>query len=853
MRSKVFIENPWACDIENILNYFESDILLGLTKEEVAKSTELYGKNIIHSEQKANHLILFLKQFNNPMIYLLLGATIIAFFLGERLDAFAIISIVLLNTFIGYFQEFKASEAISALKKLSSPHAKVIREGNLYSVPSEDVVPGDLLFLEAGDYVTADSRVIESFQLTSDESPLTGESLPVSKKHGVLNENTILQDRSNILHAGCSVNGGAGKAIVVSTGMKTEIGKIAGLLQSTTIKSTPLQIRLENLSHKFILSGFGIIIIVIIQRYLENDPWFLILMSAISLAVAAIPEGLPTVVTLALALSVRRMTKRHAIIRNLSSVETLGSTDIICTDKTGTLTAGVMKVREVNLFDLKKRNDFYRCIILCNNASVENGSNGDATEIALLNHAKLEGFDINSFRKDFPKFHEWSFDSERKRMSVAVKKDNEILVLTKGAPDVLLDRCLLSAEDLDFLKQEIQRLTSKGYRLLAVAQKRGKILEDADLQETNLDFLGLISMADPPRLDTIDAIRKCNQAGIKVVMITGDHPVTAKAVAKELGISIEGKFDQVVTGHELDEMDDIELQKNVHHTAIYARVSPSHKLRIVEAFQSQGKVVAMTGDGVNDAPALKKAQIGVAMGKGGTEVARQASSMILTDDNFSTIVSAVEEGRAVYGNIKRTIQYLISTNLAEVLIVMVATFLGLIVPFTPISLLWINLVTDGFPSLALAAEPLQKNYLNTSIKPSSSSFFDRKFLLEIFLVGVVMTILCLGVFIYHLKNSTPAIARSYVFSLLVFLSLFRSFSCRSENKSFFKLPLNLYHLSSIVIPIVIQFHINNTTFLLNLFKIESIPFYEMIFLILFSFIPVMLVELVKFFKDRSVV
>jgi Ca2+-transporting ATPase len=699
---------------------------------------------------------------------------------------------------------------------------------------------------EAGDYVTADARLIEAYQLSSDEAPLTGESLPVKKSTEVLSKNTFLADRKNMIHAGTAISNGSGKALVTSTGMRTEIGKIAELLEDTDVQRTPLQDRLNLVSNRLIMMGAFVILIVIVLRYLEHEPWFVIFMSAISLAVAAIPEGLPTVVTLALTLAIRRMTRRNAIVRNLSAVETLGSTDVICTDKTGTLTTGIMSVRETFLLDEKKREDFHRAMVLCNNASLDNGGSGDPTEKALLDHVIKEKGNLEQIRKNHPRRHEWSFESERKRMSVAVDEEGCLVIITKGAPEGMIDLCLLDEEDKERLRRETHRLTSMGQRLLALGQKRGELNDNVDEVEKDLHFLGLVSMADPPKAETISAIKHCQDAGIKVVMITGDHPVTAKAIALELGIAIPGSFDEVLSGKEIEEMSAEEFKNRVQNTAVYARVSPFHKLKIVEALQDHGQVIAMTGDGVNDAPALKKAQIGIAMGKAGTEVARQASSMILTDDNFSTIVSAVEEGRAIYGNIKRTIQYLLSTNLAEILIVLGASILAFPIPFTPIGLLWINLVTDGFPSLALAAEPLDKNILKDSKRPSPNTFFDNSFLTELFFVGLVMTFISLGTYAYMLEVSTEEKARSYTFSILVFMTLFRSFSCRSETKSFFQLRLNYYHLLSVLFPIILQMSIDHTELYQRLFKVQELSLIENLYIILFSMLPFLILELIKF-------
>jgi P-type Ca2+ transporter type 2C len=841
-------QRPWSADVKDILSLSGTILETGLSNEDVDIRLKLHGHNVLKTENEISNVAIFLKQFNNPMVYTLFSATVIAAFLGETLDAIAILAILFLNSFIGYFQESKASAAIHALKKLSVPHTRVLREGKIMVIPSGNVVPGDIIQLEAGDYVTADARLIEAFQLSADEAPLTGESLPVKKSAEIIHEQTLLAERKNMVHAGSAISNGSGRGLVMATGMKTQIGKIAELLEETHFRETPLQKRLTHVSNRLILLGGVVIVLVVIIHFIKGEPWFSIFMAAISLAIAAIPEGLPTVVTLALTLAVRRMTRRKAIMRNLSAVETLGSTDVICTDKTGTLTTGVMTVREVFLLDQSLKDRFLEAIVLCNNASIDHGGSGDPTEKALLDYVDKMNVSLKEVHFKYPRVHEWSFESERKRMSVAVKNDHRMRIVTKGAPETMLDRCNVSDDEKKILLNEIHKLTSKGQRLLAVAEKDGELHIEADIVERNLQFLGLISMADPPKSETINAIKECQDAGIKVIMITGDHPVTAKAIAIELGIAIPGEFDEVLAGKDLENLSFEELRSRVEKTAVYARVSPLHKLRIVEALQYRGHVVAMTGDGVNDAPALKKAQIGVAMGKAGTEVARQASSMVLTDDNFSTIVSAVKEGRSIYGNIKRTIQYLLSTNLSEILIVLGSSIFQMPVPFTPIGLLWINLVTDGFPSLALAAEPLSESILQESKRPSPSTFFDRAFILELFLVGLLMTAICLGVYFYALGTYPEILARSYAFSLLVNMTLFRSFSCRSETRSVFSLKANYYHLLSVLVPIILQLTLVKTDLYQSLFNVQEISLKENLILLMMGLIPVTVIELFKFWR-----
>lgn len=855
--SQVWSENPLA-----LIKILGTSLSTGLTVQQLELLKSKYGPNVVSENEKVSQIGLLLRQLQNPMVYTLTAAAGIAAVLGERIDAVAILAIVLLNAGIGYFQESKAEAAIWALKKLTVPKARALRDGKIQTVDSMDIFPGDILILEAGDYIVADARIIEAYQLKANESILTGESLPVEKNPEVVDEKAELAERRNMLFAGTAVASGSGRAVVVSTAMETQLGKIAGLLSKTEIQQTPMQERLKKVGDRLLLLGGVVIFIVVLIGLFQDQPLFTIFMTGISLAVAAIPEGLPTVVTLALALSVRRMVKRHALVRNLSAVETLGSTDVICTDKTGTLTTGKMQVLEVFTLDgglkdadtFRGHEFFYYDLILCNNASLDMGGSGDTTELAILMLAEEHGMNIHKVRNRFQRIHEWSFDSDRKRMSVAVEDGEMVRIFSKGAPESILTCCVLSESQYDQIEKEVSDLSSKGRRILALAHKevsKAGITTKTDSEiEKDLSFLALVALADPPKEETISSIAACRAAGIKVVMITGDHPITANAIARELGITIGGEFDKVLTGKELNELSASQHLEQVESISVYARVNPEHKLRIIEALQSKGHVVAMTGDGVNDAPALKRASIGVAMGKGGTEVARQASSMILTDDNFSTIVAAVEEGRGIFGNIKRTVQYLLSTNLAEILIMLGAVLLGLPVPLTPLGLLWINLITDGLPSLALASEPIRKNLLRSSQGPSPESFFDFSFMRELFYVALIMTAIELYVYSYMLKTSDLLSARSYAFTLLVYLSLFRSFSCRSETKTFFELPFNYWHLASVLLPIGIQTVLQMTETFESLFNVRTLSLQENILLFFLGLIPVTVVEVIKLWRRK---
>ena len=828
----------------------------GLTSSEAAEALKKFGLNELNREVKRSKLKTLVMQFKNPMVYVLLGATLLSVFMGEYLNSVAIFVVVIINSLISYFQEIKSESAMNALKDLSSPKARVKRDGKVETVESFKIVPGDILILEAGDYVVADAKVLISSQMSADESILTGESMPSEKTNDDVRELQALAERKNMVHAGTAISTGSGVAIVTNTGMKTELGKISGLLQTTSAGDTPLQMKMNQVSYRLLMIAGFIMAMVLVIGLVKGIPILSIIIYAISLAVAAVPESLATVVTLALALAVRRMTKRNAIVRKLAAVETLGSADIICTDKTGTLTTGKMVVRETFTLDsdisespLKDAEIFYRALVLCNNASLDNDGSGDTMEIALLSMAKEHGHDLTQIHSSAKRLKEWSFDSERKLMSVLVEENKAKVLYCKGAPEAVIPLCHIEKNDLDNIHESIDQLAAKGRRILALSYK--KVISHEDECEQNLEFLGLISLADPPKEGTKTSIASCKASGIRIIMITGDHPRTAEAIAKELGITDPGIFDQVITGKELEKLNKEELRKKSENVAVYARVTSEHKLRIIEALQANGHIVGMTGDGVNDAPALKKASIGISMGRGGTEVARQASDMILTDDNFTTIVSAIEEGRAVHGNIRRTIQYLLSTNMAELCIVFSTLISGMPNPFLPISLLWINLVSDGLPSLALSIEPVRKNYLRESLRPSSKKFFDKKFVFEMLTACFLITSIELWVYQYALAHGTQQFAKSIAFNLMVYLTLFRSFSCRSETLTYFQLKFNPYHLLSVILPISLQIMLEYSEYFRSILGIDSISLIEHGMLMGISCIPVIAFELYKgFFRNR---
>lgn len=845
---------PWSHSPQDILQEYSVSANSGLRPEEVPELQIKFGPNALAVKKKISRWNLFWKQFHDPLIYILMVASLIALFLGEVLDGIAIISIVILNVFVGFFQESKAEDSLEALASLTAPKAKVLRGGVVTEIKSEEIVPGEILVLEAGDYIPADARIIRSHQLSANESVLTGESLPVRKDSSSLSEDVLLSERKNMLFAGTAIESGSARAIVTEIGTRTELGQIAQMMAGAETPMTPMQKRLAIVSERLLWIGMGIITVITLLGILRGESWMKILMSGLSLAIAAVPTGLPTMVTIALVMAVRRMAKKKALVRKMDSVETLGATDVICTDKTGTLTTGKMKVRVTFLYQEGRRKDFFLNMILCNNASVDKGAVGDTTEIALLDFAREEGFQEERIRADCPRLMEWSFDSHRKRMSVLSNVEGEEFVFTKGAPEALLPLCLLDNEERSHVREKVQSFSQRGMRVLGFAMKKKGDESFSELTEeeaeSELEFQGLVAIADPPRQESKDAIKKCQSSGIRVIMITGDHPHTAGAIAYELGIT-KKKDAQVIDGEKLEQVSEEELRKIAETSSVYARVTPAHKLQLVKALKESGHIVAMTGDGVNDAPALKTASIGVSMGRGGTEVARQASSMVLTDDNFATIIDAVEEGRAVYGNIRRALQYLLSTNMAELFFILISLIAGWPVPLLPVNLLWLNLITDGIPALALAAEEVPKEYLQQSQRPSTKSFFDRVFYGEMVFIGLLITLMCLAVYFYGLRYHDLLEARTLGFSFLVYAVLFRSFSCRSETKTFFEMKPNFYHLLSVLIPVVLQVLIQKNELLSRVFKIHEISLEKNLILMGLAAIPVTLVEVYKIFKRRK--
>ena len=866
----------------------------GLSSQEAARRLAKDGPNELIEAKSISPFRIIGAQFKSIIIWVLIVAGAVSGFLGERVDAIAIFAIVVLNAIIGFYQEFKAEKSISALKKLTAPQASVKRDGQITLIPASNIVSGDVLVLNPGDLVAADARLLVTASLTCIESALTGESEAIAKSVAILEHSNIpLGDRRNMVFMGTSVATGTAQAVVVSTAMTTELGRIAGLIAEVGLeKRTPLEKKLESFGRVLVWATLGIVIMLFGLGLLRGTPLLELFMTSVSLAVAAVPEGLPAIVTVALALGVVRMSRRRALIRRLPAVETLGSTTVICTDKTGTLTVGEMTVRvlyvagtrylvtgdgykpdgEVNLegrkVDLSQigpLREMATLLLACNNAHIveENGAwrvIGDPTEGALLVAGRKIGGDRDAIEKNLPKQHENPFDSDRKLSSVIRRKSDGLLrVFVNGAPDVLLTRCthVLTPMGIQAMSDEYQKTILAQNSMMAQQALRvlGSAYGDldnhssgdltADAVERNLVFVGLSGMYDPPRQEARKAVATCLAAGIHVVMITGDHSQTAKAIAREIGIASD--TDEAVTGVELDAMSDQTLKLRAAGITVYARVTAEHKLRIIRAWKANDAVVAMTGDGVNDAPAVKGADIGIAMGRSGTEVTRQAADMIVTDDNFASIVAAVEEGRGIFDNIRKTLQYLLAGNTGELLLMTGCVVTGFPAPLLPIHLLWINLVTDGLPALCLATDPIDPDVMAHDPRHRSERILNHRFLRTMLLTGFFTAGVAFAVYIVSLKTETIEMARTSVFTVLVFAELLRSFGARSETKQIWNIPfltnINLAIVVAASFGLQVWSHHNVT--LGRFLKSSSMPFADTFMLLALGAIPMFLLEIVK--------
>jgi len=800
------VSAPWSLNGEQVLAQSQTSAA-GLSSVEATQRLRSFGRNELAAQKPVSPLAIFFGQFANLMIGLLAIAALISAAIGEWEDALLIGIIVFVNAVIGFLQEWRAEQAVAALKRLAQPTARVWRDGALRDVPVAEIVPGDVLELVAGNYVLADARLIEIVDLQVDEAALTGESLPIEKRLDVQPPETALPDRTGMVHSGTAVMLGHGRAVVTATGMQTELGKVADLLQRPESKLTPLQERLEHLSRNLAVLVIGIATLLFVIGLLREprSEWNsallgALLLTAVSLAVAAIPEGLPAVITIALSRGSQRMSSRRAIIRRLAAVETLGSVNVICSDKTGTLTQNRMAVAEQVVADESQPDALRRLLTaaaLCNNADLASDDtvSGSATEVAILRASLDASLDVAGIRAAHPRLGELPFSSDRKRMATWHRTASGTqCVIVKGAAEQVLSLCS-SPAGLDWLNDIALRLASRGRRVLAVAERdwpHDSLDVDGDDPEAHLTLLGLLAIVDPVRPEACDAIEQCRAAGIRTVMITGDHPGTARAISEELALWQVG--DEVLTGVELEKLTDDALFERVPRIAVFARVAPEHKLRIVRAHQRHGSVVAMTGDGVNDAPALKQSDIGVAMGKNGTDVARESADMILADDNFATIVAAVEEGRVVYDNIRKFVAFLLTGNLAEVLVLFLAILAGLPMPLLPVHILWINLVTDGLPAVALGFEPAERSVMRRHPRARSAGLFEHGLAYRIVGFAAVIAVACLVVFVFATRTDGTGFsdidrARTLVFVALSLAQVFFVLSIRAGQHSAFSVPL----------------------------------------------------------------
>ena len=901
-------ENWFNKSIEQTEKELETSIENGLNKEQVEKAREKYGLNELKAKKKKSLIVKFLEQFKDFMIIILIIAAIISGAVGIAqgegiTDTIIILIVVIVNAIIGVAQENKAEKSLEALQKLSSHEAKVIRNGKLEVVQSKKLVPGDLVVLETGDYVPADIRLVEESNLKVQESSLTGESLPVEKNISTIEEEKVgIGDRENMLFSSSLVTYGRGKGIVVETGMNTEVGKIAGIINETIDSQTPLQEKLDKLGKTLGIAAVVICLVIFIIGIAIGKDALEMFMTAVSLAVAAIPEGLAAVSTIVLAIGVQRMVKKNAIVKKLPAVETLGSATVICSDKTGTLTQNKMTVQKVfyddilqNVENAKVNNNneelekLVYISMLCNDTKVasDNTLTGDPTETALVDM----GFELDfrpAIYEEYPRVEEIPFDSDRKLMTTVHKIENKYIVYTKGGIDELLSRCnsyILDGKvenNLEEYKETIDRnnetMAQEALRVLAMAYKEIDHIptkEEMKNIENELIFVGMVGMIDPPREEAKKAVEKCKTAGIKTVMITGDHKITAIAIARKLGI-LEND-EEAITGAELEEMSQEELEQNVRKYSVYARVSPEHKVRIVKAWQKNGEIVAMTGDGVNDAPALKTADIGCSMGMVGTDVAKEASDVILTDDNFATVVSAVEEGRRIYDNILKAIQYLLSSNVGEIIVLFIAILItpwlsskfgidvNLIVPLLPIHILWINLVTDSLPALALSVDPAEEDIMERKPLKSGKGIFTKGMTWRVIYQGVMIGLLTLAAFIIGLATPEAElppiegltvqeikveVGQTMAFTVLALSELVHVFNVRNNKKSLFKTKAlsNKYLLLAIAVSAALMLVILFVPFLREVFSIPVLPTANIIETIALVFAPLVIVEIFKLLK-----
>lgn len=858
-----------SSSVEEVSKKLKTNINIGLSEEEAQKRFERYGPNNLKEKKKESIFVKFIKQFNDFMIITLIIAAIISAVVSklngeaDYIDSIIIVAIVIFNAIMGLVQEQKAEKSLEALKKMSAPNAKVRRNGRVQEIDATMVVPGDIVILEAGNYVPADCRLINSYNLKIEESALTGETIPSLKDSSkILKENTAMGDLCNMVFATTIVVNGHGEAIVVETGMNTRVGKIAGMIIEDESPETPIQKKLAEVGKILAIACIIICVLIFVIGIFKKIPIIEMFMTSVGLAVAAIPEGLPAIVTIMLSIGVTKMAKKNSIIRKLPAVETLGSSSVICSDKTGTLTQNKMTVTEVrNCFGRANNNE--RKFILelgtmCTDTTEERingklGFVGEATEVAISNAAMEEGVSKSFLYDEMKRINDIPFDSKRKMMTTIHKYGNGYRIITKGAPDVLLKRCsncysggqivpIFSKKD--DINEQNNQMAEKALRVIAVAYKDVEKLPEMQDVEKDLIFCGLIGMIDPPREGVKEAVRTCRRAGIKTVMITGDHLQTAKAIAKELGILKRG--DLAIDGETLERMSQHELEQNIMDYSVFARVSPEHKVRIVKAFQSTGAVVAMTGDGVNDAPALKNADIGIAMGKGGTDVAKNAADMILLDDNFVTIVEAVKQGRNIYDNIKKSIHFLISTNIGEIVTIFFGLVLGIKSPLLAIQLLWINLVTDSLPAIALGLEKEEENIMSRLPRNPKKNLFADGLWWKIMIEGAMLGIFTLLAFSIGNRLYSVEVGRTMAFLTLGILELVHSFNIKSE-ESIFKIGVfeNKYLIGALVLGVILQVIVVVVSPLAQIFSLVPLTGIQWLYTVLIAIAPIPIVEIQK--------
>ena len=870
--------NWHGLDYRRVLQILGSDALSGLSAREAAKRAQVYGENKLGERKRTSLALRFLAQFNDFMIVVLIAAAAISFgasFINggkDFADPVIILLIVTLNAVLGLVQENKAEKSLEALKKMSAPQARIVRGGHAQTIDSSAVVPGDIIQLKTGDFVPADARLVFSSSLRVEESALTGESSPVEKNaEQTIREGAGIGDRLNMVFSGSAVVFGHGTAVVTGTGMNTEVGRIAGLIIEGEAPQTPLQQRLENTGKLLGIGALSICFVIFVLGVLRHQPPFDMFITSVSLAVAAIPEGLPAIVTIMLAIGVQRMARRGAIIRKLPAVETLGSANIICSDKTGTLTQNRMTVVEVSgpfgeaLPEIKEK--VLKYAALCSNAAAEDAGRdftGEPTERAIVRAAWEAGYDKAALDAEWERALEIPFDSARKLMTTAHRTPAGFLIITKGAPDVLLNRCqsclrggritVAGPAERKTIMSMNARMAGSALRVIGVAFKETRAMPTtgADL-ENGLTFAGLIGLMDPPRPEVRVAVAVCKNAGIKPVMITGDHVLTARTIAKNLGIW--SASDKAMTGEELDATPQEELERHIGEYSVFARVSPEHKVRIVKAFQAGGNICAMTGDGVNDAPALKAADIGCAMGISGTDVARAAADMVLTDDNFSTIVEAVREGRGIYVNIRKAVHFLLSSNIGEIITIFAAIVMGWAPPLVAIQLLWVNLVTDSLPAIALGVDPADENVMNRKPYDNHRSLFAGGLWQRIALEGLMIGMLALIAFgagcVFFDADGSCAVGRTMAFATLSISQLVHAFNMRSES-SLFKIDLlgNVYLIWAFIAGLFLQVIVITVPALARLFKVVPLSGAAWLIVAVLCFMPIVIVELEKFVNLR---